>query len=430
MRREYEPLIYDVFEGTLSSPATGGLSDLCSRLLADQDKTWKELAQAYEALETTQVRDIACSGYTVRLQHNRRRKTSTFAAVGVNDVKDRPCFLCAGHLPDGQQAILYRNDYLILANPMPVFPGHLTIAHREHRPQTILGHAEAFVRLIADLGPEWIVLYNGPRCGASAPDHLHFQAIPAGQTPIESELDETRLTTGEGRDGTGLHTLRGIGRLVIVIDGDKPASLLSVFENQMNRLSGSMPDGLEPMVNVAGFITDRGWRILLFPRRKHRPDAFFREGTDRIAVSPAVVEMMGVIVTPVEKDFQRLDAPAIEDIYREVSAGTGSPAHTPSPIPTLLPAAASLTTNRRKTYHDSMSKEGNFDLKRGYCINCDNKHGCKTKNPPCIIEMAKANISGASGKSYLVKTGHTDLCRNCPFFRSCWKEEEYSGMVG
>ena len=85
---------------------------------------------------------------------------------------------------------------------MPVFSPHFTVSHLDHRPQAIAEQIDAFLRLMADFGSGWTVLYNGPRCGASAPDHLHFQAVPSGQMPIEKEiLEKKRLALITPVDG-------------------------------------------------------------------------------------------------------------------------------------------------------------------------------------------------------------------------------------
>ncbi len=252
--------------------------------------------------------------------HNPGRMKSSTAPVAGTYVRARPCFLCARHLPAPQRAVLYREEYLILCNPMPVFPGHLTVAHVDHRPQAISGQFGVMLGLAADLGRDWAVLYNGPRCGASAPDHLHFQVVPTGMMPIEREMEEAgRLEPAATPDGTPVLVLKDIGRLAVVLEGPDMALLSAALQSLLDALRSAFGPDEEPMVNLAVFHGDGVWRILLFPRSKHRPEAFFREGAGRIVVSPAIVEMGGVIVTPVDGDFARLDRETVEAIYREVS---------------------------------------------------------------------------------------------------------------
>lgn len=312
--------IFAAFDGNRSSPALGAL---CLELLAEQRATWLQLGQAYEALEQTKVRDLVCNGFSVRLLHNPGRLASTAAPVGEADIRLRPCFLCEHHLPDPQKAILYRNRYHILSNPMPVTSGHLTIPHISHQPQAIAGAMDAFLQLAADLGQDWIILYNGPRCGASAPDHLHFQAVPAGKTPIEEQIGEReRLTRyGPHRNGILCQRVRNVGREAVLFTGKEPAALTETLLNHIDTLPRTrmVESQDEPMINSMARFRENTYTVLLFPRSKHRPHVYFREGDDRIVVSPAVMEMAGMIVTPFQKDFERLDSATIETIYREVT---------------------------------------------------------------------------------------------------------------
>jgi len=173
---------------------------------------------------------------------------------------------------------------------------------------------------MVDLGSGWTVLYNGPECGASAPDHLHFQAVPSGHMPVEEEIKETkRLKNIIEVDGILFSRVGNTGREVITVEGDNPVSLAGAFGTILSALKKTLSVDVEPMINIIGFYSKKRLCIVIFPRAKHRPDAFFREGDDRLTVSPAVVEMGGILVTPVKKDFENMDASIAEDIFREVS---------------------------------------------------------------------------------------------------------------
>lgn len=302
--------------GEISTP----LASLCLDLLSDQIESWQMLKDACDALKSVRTRNLPSNGFSIRLYYNPGRITSTMAAVGQKDVKDRPCFLCLNNLPENQRGILYRREYMILCNPMPVFPSHLTIAHVEHRPQAISENVDTFLMLMADLGDGWVTMYNGPRCGASAPDHCHFQALPMGQMPVEQEISElARLVLVAQIDDVFVYKVNDMGREIIVFKGVNHASMTKALTMFLRALKKAVEAQDEPMVNVAGFHNGGLWHIALFPRKKHRPDVFFREDNERIVVSPAVVEMAGVLVTPMERDFNRLDAAAAEAIYREVT---------------------------------------------------------------------------------------------------------------
>jgi hypothetical protein len=296
------------------------LSVLCLKLLSEQKDAWPACCQGYASLEHIDIREITCNGFTVRVQHNPGRITSTLAHVKEKEIKERPCFLCLDNLPEEQQGIFYRNEYLILCNPAPVFPSHFTICHKEHRPQSIAGYVDAFLQLMVDLGSGWTALYNGPECGASAPDHLHFQAVPSGNMPVEEEIKETkRLKNINEVDGILFSRVGNMGREVIVVEGDNPVTLAGAFRIILSALKKTLSIDVEPMVNIIGFYKGKKLCTAIFPRAKHRPDAFFKEGDDRLMVSPAVVEMGGILVTPMKKDFENMNSLIAEGIFREVS---------------------------------------------------------------------------------------------------------------
>ncbi len=306
-----------VFEGGEHGKS---LAELCRELLSDQKKTWPACRQGYEFLRSMVVRDISCSEFSVRVQHNSGRMKSTLADVRKEAVNDRPCFLCLDHLPEKQKGIRYRNEYLILCNPMPVFPFHFTVSCLDHHPQTVRGKIDTLLQLAADFGSDWTVLYNGPRCGASAPDHLHFQVVPAGHMPVEKDIHgKDRFSLAARLDGVLLHSAKNLGREIVALEADNTIALTRVFDDFLKVLAEALLLDKEPMINVAAFCAGHNLRLLVFPRRKHRPEAFFRKGDDRVTVSPAVIEMGGVLVTPFQRDFERLNEEVVKDIYREVS---------------------------------------------------------------------------------------------------------------
>ena len=353
---------YNTFDGGGSLKS---LSVLCLELLSEQKKAWLDLREGCESLKDVRERDLPCRGFSVRLQHNPGRIKSSLAGLGEKNVEphgqspwyhtlrpdgatsrpnageftlpakagkpsaagrnERQCFLCLDHLPEAQKGILYQSEYLILCNPMPVFSSHFTVSHLDHRLQAIAEHIDTLLQLMADFGSEWMVLYNGPKCGASAPDHLHFQAAPSGQMPIEKEIrEEKRLTLMKQVNGVLLYRAIDPGREVIILEGDDPMAVGGAFRGFLNALKKVLLIDEEPMINIAGFYQERKWeerkwRLVIFPRRKHRPDAFFKEGDARVVVSPGVIDMGGVLITPVKKDFERLDGAAVESIYGEVS---------------------------------------------------------------------------------------------------------------
>jgi ribosomal protein S18 acetylase RimI-like enzyme len=296
------------------------LSRLCLKLLSQQKKTWQNLQEGYELLKEVRERELSCGKFNVRLQYNPGRIKSSTAIMGKKNQKERSCFLCLDRLPEGQKGIFYRRDYLILPNPMPVFPSHFTISHLDHRLQAIAEQLDTFLQLMADFGSGWMVLYNGPKCGASAPDHLHFQAAPSGKVPIENEIqEEKRLNLITKADAVLFYRIKDLGREALLLVGDDPRAVGSVLTGYLDALKKVLSLKEEPMINIAGFYEKRKWRLVIFPRRKHRPDVFFKDGDARVVVSPGVIDMGGFIITPMEKDFERLKGASVKGIYQEVS---------------------------------------------------------------------------------------------------------------
>jgi len=314
---EQQRRCFAVFDGGAETPP---LADLALGLLARQKDEWPALREGYAALDHVRTRLIRGDGWGVQVQFNPRRIVSSGAKLDPESLRRRPCFLCPGNLPPEQQAILYRDDYLVLCNPLPIFPGHLTIAHQRHLPQSLADHLGIFLRLAADFGPGITVFYNGPQCGASAPDHLHFQAAPAGLMPVESEILAPRQRAGGGRQGgVAIARAEGLGRGLLVIEGKDGGSVAAAAAKAIGALGSLTPAAVEPLLNLLCTCTAEGWRLILFPRLKHRPDAYFREGADRLLISPGAVDMGGILITPREEDFLALTPDLVAEIYREVA---------------------------------------------------------------------------------------------------------------
>ena len=222
---------FDGCESTLD------LSENCLTLLSEQRESWRVLKDAYEALRTVRTRSVLLNGFSILLYYNPGRIISATAAVKKEEIKDRPCFLCERNLPPEQKWILYRSEYRILCNPRPVMQSHFTITHVEHRPQAISESFDTFLNLMTDLGQGWITLYNGPRCGASAPDHLHFQALPRGHMPVEHEIyEDERLLLATRIKDVSIYTVNDLGREMVVLKGDNHISLTQVFSKVITAL--------------------------------------------------------------------------------------------------------------------------------------------------------------------------------------------------
>ena len=309
--------IFASFDGSRDDPA---LSGLCLDLLAQQKISWPLLRDAYAAQDSAQIREISANGFSVKLQFNPRRIISSAAAVDPASISRRPCFLCVENLPEAQKGILYRQTYLILCNPAPIFSQHYVVSNRRHIPQSIEKNMDAFLLLAKDFGSGLSVFYNGPRCGASAPDHLHFHAVPSDMMPIEKEIREDRNKILIRKvEGVSILTSMSLSRPIIIVEGKELRSVETALLKAVEAMKETLPASDEPMMNLLCAYDGTQWQVLIIPRRKHRPEAYYREGDERILISPGMVDMGGLIITPVEKDFNAIDAEQIGNIFKEVS---------------------------------------------------------------------------------------------------------------
>ena len=302
-------------------PGTPGrsLPDLCRALLLQQQQAWPMCREGIASLAAVETREVAAAGWSALLQFNPRRIVSTGAKVDAASIGARPCFLCQQNLPAEQKGILYGNDIMILCNPAPIFHQHFTIPLVEHRPQEIDPYIETMLGMARDLAPAFTLFYNGPKCGASAPDHFHFQAAPANAISVERDAGVVKRRKLLRQDGhVSLWTLDLYGRTVCVLESRDDGELASSLRTFLRAWGDVLRTTEEPMMNLLASAHDDVFQIILFLRRKHRPDAYFREGEERLLNSPAAVDIGGVVVTPVEKDFRSVTGETIEGIFREV----------------------------------------------------------------------------------------------------------------
>ena len=272
-------------------------------------------AENYRALDQVLTKDFRLDGQLIRLQCNPKRLVSSAANTSAAAIQERPCFLCQKNRPLEQKGVAFE-DLTILVNPFPVFPRHFTIVGG-HVPQSIGGHFGAFLRLAREMN-DCVVFYNGPKCGASAPDHLHFQAGNKGSMPLEMEFASYRESSKFifSKEGVELLELRGLLRGGWLLEGNDEATLTVVF----NRLVEVLTTGMdEPLLNVLGWYAEGVWFCLVFPRKAHRPSCYFREDAGKMLISPASVEMGGLVVAARLEDFERMTETDLKTIFSEVS---------------------------------------------------------------------------------------------------------------
>jgi hypothetical protein len=284
-----------------------------------QKSNWNTIIANYDSLARARVRSLRVGKSTILLQHNPDRLRSTAAKVDEPSLKARPCFLCSEHQPQEQETVVWNQKYKIQVNPYPIFSCHFTIASLEHTPQCIAGRMPHMLQLAHDL-PQCVVFYNGPKCGASAPHHMHFQAGHKGEMPYCREVDESTLSMIECDSDGFLALSQGLACLSFYIKASSLAHASQLFD----RLQVAMPVPTghnEPMHNILcwfnGTDVHPQYCIAVFPRRKHRPRNYGSE-EGQFMLSPASVDMGGLWAVPVQRDFETLTATHVQEIFDEV----------------------------------------------------------------------------------------------------------------
>lgn len=275
-----------------------------SRFFNRQLEVWTDARHRFRDLKHVETRQFSDQ---LKLQWNPARIVSTGAKIDKKTLGERPCFLCDKNRPKEQMSKQIDEKFHLLVNPFPILPVHFTIPARKHQPQLIYknyGEMHRFISLHSDL----MVFYNGPKCGASAPDHLHFQAGTNGILPLQTNWQ--RLS----RNLTDIISLNDEEKISVVRDFIVPAFVIisksaESDEALFRRLYKAMPqrgDETEPMMNIISWRKGEEFISVVIPREKHRPEAYFAEGDTQFVVSPGALDMSGLIITPREEDFRKL----------------------------------------------------------------------------------------------------------------------------
>lgn len=275
-----------------------------SRFFNRQLEVWTNARHRFRDLKHVETRQFSDQ---LKLQWNPARIVSTGAKIDKKTLGERPCFLCDKNRPKEQMSKQIDEKFHLLVNPFPILPVHFTIPARKHQPQLIYknyGEMHRFISLHSDL----MVFYNGPKCGASAPDHLHFQAGTNGILPLQTNWQ--RLS----RNLTDIISLNDEEKISVVRDFIVPAFVIisksaESDEALFRRLYKAMPqrgDETEPMMNIISWRKGEEFISVVIPREKHRPEAYFAEGDAQFVVSPGALDMSGLIITPREEDFRKL----------------------------------------------------------------------------------------------------------------------------
>ena len=291
-----------------------------SRFFNRQLEKWDDARHRFRDLKHVETKKLS---EEVRLQFNLARIVSTGAKIDKKTLGERPCFLCDKNRPKEQMSQQIDERFHLLVNPFPILPVHFTIPARKHQPQAIYKNYGEMHRFLS-LHSELMVFYNGPKCGASAPDHLHFQAGTSGILPLQANWQ--RLS----RNLTDIISLNDEEKIAVVRDFIVPAFVIiskseESDETLFHRLYKSMPmrgDETEPMMNIIAWRKGDEYISVVIPREKHRPESYFAEGDAQVMVSPGALDMSGLIITPREEDFHKLTEESATTILQECGIST------------------------------------------------------------------------------------------------------------
>ncbi|MBN2661249.1 MAG: DUF4922 domain-containing protein [Tannerellaceae bacterium] len=286
-----------------------------NELLAEQLTSWDTARTNYEALQEVESKVLDVDGYTFRVQFNPARIRSSAAKVDPKSIQERKCFLCKDNLPAAQKGLKFGEGYTVLVNPFPIFPQHLTIPAVEHKDQ-LIRHRFVHMLELAERLSGFVLFYNGPKCGASAPDHAHFQAGNKGFLPLESEWRSAAGEAFYSKEGTALYALKEYPAPMLVLTSDSMEKAAGLFDQIYTLLDKGME--VEPMMNLLAWYEDGQWVVCIIPRTLHRPACYFAEGEENLLISPASVDLGGVFITPLEKDFEKITSKDIRKILQEV----------------------------------------------------------------------------------------------------------------
>ena len=292
--------------------------------VSGQLSEWKLAADNFKALENVLVRDVEVGGLTVKLQCNPARMISSAAKLTKEDIAKRRCFLCEKNRPPEQVWNVFEarsgHEYHILVNPYPIFPDHLVVAISDHADQTIMGRYEDMLELAGQY-QEHTFFYNGPRSGASAPDHHHFQTAPAGTIPLVEDVD--LLLADSEKDvlmplnSTCIYHYRKFTTGVFVIRSRSAEEAAAAFYRLLD-CAGTPSGEPEPLLNLFTYCRDDEFRSVVVFRSRHRSHHYFSDGPDHLTMSPGCADMGGVFIVPVKEEYEKMTPELLSEMVQEI----------------------------------------------------------------------------------------------------------------
>ncbi len=355
--------------------------DLIDRQLA----VWQQAKDNFEALSGVGVKEVTVGGFPVKIQFNPARIVSSAAKVDPKTIKERKCFLCAANRPAIQEGLPFmgkKAEYSVLINPFPIFPKHLTVPDVNHVNQTIEGEWERFEDMLSlsESLDEFLFFYNGPKCGASAPDHMHFQGGNKGFLPLEYNYNALEKKLLCATEGAKVYAVENYMRGILTIEATDKLAAVAQFRKIYNCLEVKEGEW-EPMLNLLAWVVKENnqtkYISVIFLREKHRPSHYFAEGDANILLSPASVDMGGVFITPLEKDFNKVTEKELVEIADEIQISNE-----------FFGLVKNALREQPMVSVGIMSeKEISFELNNAYNFTCpDNAETFEVKGPQTAVE--------------------------------------------
>ncbi len=301
--------------------------DRIHKFVGDQLSQWPLACGNFRALKDVKVREVEVGGLTVKLQFNPARMISSAAKLSKEAIAARRCFLCRENRPAEQIMLKFEGrkgkKYDILVNPYPIFPDHLVIAKAKHTDQSIW-HRYIDMLDLARKYSGYIFFYNGPKSGASAPDHHHFQGAPKGLMPLENDVNAS-ISKNDGTleyltsvQDAALYHYRKFTTGVFVLRAETAKSAAKLFYRLMD--CADVPEGeFEPLFNLFSWWEDSEFRSIVVFRRSHRSHHYFSDGPDHLTMSPGCADMAGVFIVPVPDEYEKISSQLLSEMVEEVS---------------------------------------------------------------------------------------------------------------
>ena len=301
--------------------------DKIHKFVGDQLSLWPLACSNFRALKDVKVREIEVGGLTVKLQFNPARMISSAAKLNKEDIAKRRCFLCRENRPVEQIMLKFEGrknkKYDILVNPYPIFPDHLVIAKSNHTDQSIW-HRYVDMLDLARKYTGYTFFYNGPKSGASAPDHHHFQGAPKGLMPLENDVnaciskDDVTLEYLTSVQDASLYHYKRFTTGVFVLRAETAKSAAKLFYRLLD--CAELPEGEpEPLFNLFSWWADGEFRSIVVFRRSHRSHHYFSDGPDHLTMSPGCADMAGVFIVPVPDEYEKISSELLTEMVAEVS---------------------------------------------------------------------------------------------------------------